>query len=1120
MKHIKLWLATMAVLLGSITMSAATYSDWTSTNQGQDSSTSSNTYNITASAGDVLTFDWLVSSESNYDKLIVTLSGSEILNKSGEQSGTYQHTFTSSGSYTMVVNYTKDGSVNNGSDYAKVYNIVLSTENSGNSDSENIIASGTCGYNLTWTLFDNGELIINGVGEMSHYGYRAAPWYKNRELIKKVFIEEGVTTIGGTTFMDSPNLTQVVIPESVYWIADNAFSWCSSLTSVIIPKNVADIRGNVFCGCSSLTSIVVEAGNTTYDSRDNSNAIIETSSNTLIAGCSTTVIPKSVMSIGNGAFYDCSNLTSINIPENVTEIGSSAFSGCSNLTTINIPQNSKFVSINSSMFYGCSSLTSITIPENVTSIQSSAFKGCTALKELTIEDGSETLTLSYNSYNSSAQGEGLFYDCPLENVYLGRTLSYDTDKKNGYTPFYEKQSLKSLVVGDKVTSMRSTTINTSHSGSTAFTGCGNLISIAVSEGNTTYDSRDNCNAIIETSSNTLILGCSSTAVPWNTTSIGYSAFYKCSGLTSITLPRNLKTIGTSAFFGCSGLSSIVIPEYVTSVSSSAFSGCTNLKSVVIPASVTSVSYGAFKDCSKIASIICNATTPPTGGDSNTFLNVDKSIPVYVPLASVSSYQKATYWKDFTNIVGVTAAGTCGEGLTWILIDGELIIEGEGAMNNFSSGYAPWSNYGVSKITIKDGVTSIGNSAFYYLRSLTSVSIPESVQTIGANAFAYCERLRSIVIPEGVTTIGDGAFVTCDVLSSVAIPSTLTKVGLAAFANNCRYRSVKISSLEAWCNISFWGSYSNPLDCDGGGTLILNEEVITDLVIPNTVTEIKSMAFCGCDDITSITIPESVKKIGSSALACYPTTIICKTMTPPTCDRYSFTNVGKSIPVYVPLGTLDAYQAADGWSEFANIQVKPATITINPYGSGTYCSEYALDFSEVEGLKAYAATGYDTEIGIVTLTRVMTAKAGTGLFVKGEPGEYAVPVMESTSFNTLNMLVGTLEQTDLNSLSSDGLYANYKYTVVEGENEPLFHSFADGSTLSAGKAYLQIPVAWLPQGEARAISYRFDEGTTSIDEEQLANDNDLPAEIYDLMGRRVAVPQKGSLYIINNEKVIY
>ena len=165
---------------------------------------------------------------------------------------------------------------------------------------------------------------------------------------------------------------------------------------------------------------------------------------------------------------------------------------------------------------------------------------------------------------------------------------------------------------------------------------------------------------------------------------------------------------------------------------------------------------------------------------------------------------------------------------------------------------------------------------------------------------------------------------------------------------------------------------------------------------------------------------------------------------------------------------------------------------------------------------------------MTLTRVMTSKFGVGLFIKGTPGEYRVPVLESTDDNSLNMLVATSVQTSVNALSDDGHYANYKYTVISGTSEPLFYCFEEGFSLGAGKAYLQIPVEWLPAKveKARSIRLRFDngdgtydnEGTTSIDNSQLTIDN---AEIiYDLMGRRVTSPQKGGLYIVDGKKIIY
>ena len=373
----------------------------------------------------------------------------------------------------------------------------------------------------------------------------------------------------------------------------------------------------------------------------------------------------------------------------------------------------------------------------------------------------------------------------------------------------------------------------------------------------------------------------------------------------------------------------------------------------------------------------------------------------------------------------------------------------------------------------------------------STLIPEGVTAIGDYAFVFCSS-TSIAIPEGVTTIGEWAFCECRNLTSIVLPGSLTSIGHNAF-RNC-------SSL-------------------------------TSINLPESVTSIGWYAFTGCSSLTSITIPENVAEIGHGAFAACSnlTSITCHAVMPPTIySDFTFSGVSKSTPVYVPAASVEAYKSAEYWSAFTNIQpieepIPTVTITISKYGSGTYSSEYALDFSEVKVLKAYVATGYNHLTGEVTLLRVRTAQAGTGLLIKGTPGvSYEVPIIESTADHTLNMLVATLEKTPVNSRSSDGLYANYKYTVVKEQSpEPMFYEFEDGSNLSAGKAYLQIPLAWLPTTGQKSIRYRFEEGeTTDIEEEQLTNDNSQLTIIYDLYGRRVLSPKKGELYIINNKKVVY
>lgn len=380
---------------------------------------------------------------------------------------------------------------------------------------------------------------------------------------------------------------------------------------------------------------------------------------------------------------------------------------------------------------------------------------------------------------------------------------------------------------------------------------------------------------------------------------------------------------------------------------------------------------------------------------------------------------------------------------------------------------------------------------FYGSGLTSITIPSSVTSIWLTAFGACNSLTSIVVEEGnavydsrencnaiIETSRNNLIVGC---STTIIPEGVTSITSAFYH----------------CNS------------------------LTSITIPNGVTRIVDDAFDGCSNLTSVIFSESVTEMSNSFNGCSNlASIICKGNNPPIvyADNF-FSGVDRTIPLYVPKSSISAYQSDEFWGQFTNIQAMPETITINQYGSGTYCSEHALDFSEVEGLKAYAATGYKTSTGIVTLTRVMTSQPGMGLFLKGEEGEYIVPVLESTDENSLNMLVGLLESTELNGVSDDGLYYNYRYTIHEGDEEPMFYRIDEGYEHGAGKAYLQIPVAWMP-AEAKSISLRFDDedGTTDIEEMDPANQD--AKIIYDLMGRKVSNPQEGGVYIVNGNKIVW
>ena len=300
-----------------------------------------------------------------------------------------------------------------------------------------VIDSGTCGAdgdNLTWTLYDTGELVIDGTGAMAdyeydyYYGGYTAPWYKNRLNISYVTMHDGVTSIGGYAFNANTKLEAVSIPETVKTIGSSAFYNCTYLVNVTIPEGVTSIGSYAFYGCNRLTSVtilegVTSIGGSAFSGCSRLTSVTIPESVTSIADsafsrCSSLtaiyitsleawcgikfstgfpalyelylnnalvtelIIPDSVTSIGERAFLNCSSLTSVTIPEGVTSIGSYAFAGCNSLTSVTIPDS--VTRIRDYAFSGCSSLTSVTIPERVTSIGDYAFSGCGQLKSVTI----------------------------------------------------------------------------------------------------------------------------------------------------------------------------------------------------------------------------------------------------------------------------------------------------------------------------------------------------------------------------------------------------------------------------------------------------------------------------------------------------------------------------------------------------------------------------------------------------------------------------------------------------------------------------------------------------------------------------------------------------------------
>ncbi|MBQ8629943.1 MAG: leucine-rich repeat protein, partial [Prevotella sp.] len=456
-------------------------------------------------------------------------------------------------------------------------------------------------------------------------------------------------------------------------------------------------------------------------------------------------------------------------------------------------------------------------------------------------------------------------------------------------------------------------------------------------------------------------------------------------------------------------------------------------------------------------------------------------------------------------IGITEAGTdcdvpaldtsCGEAASYSFADGVLTISGTGEVTSNK-----WKRYQnlITSVVIDEGITAIPYNAFLSCASLTSASIPTTLTAISEGAFSRT-GLTSVTIPEGVTTIPAWAFDNCPALATVSLPSTLASIDNYAFENCAALTSITVANATP---ATLGESVFNGIGSDAtlyvpAGSKAAYEAYENWSVIPNIVELVNKYQITYIVDGEVYATEEIVE--GSR-------------ITPidaPEKELYEFVE-WTGLPTTMPAENIEVV---------ASYKQVAVSITINKYGSATYASPYALDFSEVSGLTAYAATGYNTYTGIITMTKLNTAHEGVGLFLNGTPNTtYVVPIMEDTGDNTLNLMVGVLAKTTVNQTTDDGLYVNFKYTVASGSTTPMFYRYSNGSSVSAGKAYLQLPQSWLPSDASFAIGIRFEDGfATDIDEVETDAEEVI---YYDLNGLRVQEPVKGVVYIVNGKKVIF
>ena len=645
--------------------------------------------------------------------------------------------------------------------------------------------------------------------------YNTSPFFNKKELTK-VTVGKTVTKFGekkakfGHIFETCSNLAEIHINDIAAWCNMkfersyfNPLSFVKNLyingelvTELTIPEGVTSIGNYAFYNCSNLTAIT---------------------------------IPEGVTSIGDYAFYNCQNLSSVNFPESIASIGCDAFYGTSWLnnlpngvlylgkflykyigvmpenTTIEVKEGTE--RINQAAFEGCGGLVSITIPESVTEIGISAFASCTGLSTIDLPK------------NMTAINAGVFYECTnLTTITIPENVT-----SIGLSAFACCSSLKSITIPESVTSI----------GGYAFASCSSLKSITIPDG-------------LE--------------------EMGSYTFYGCASLTSITIPENMTIINDSTFKDCTGLVSIAIPEGLTDIGGGAFEGCSSLTSFEAPSAMRIGDY-AFYGCSSLTSLNTGNTSY---FEDNTFIGCDSLERVALNCRVIG-----TWFNDRPSIKEVVLGDKVEYFGSLPAFSGCTNLE-RVTFNCANVGNWFGRNTTIKEVILGDGVTAVEKQAFQSCSGLASITIGKNVTVIGdgnisssCGVFDNCTSLKEVIFEDG----GDPLVVGC---------------------NNFNMRQGQGLFYDCPLEMVYLGrnlSYST--DKRARYSPFYGKSTLTSLVIGPEVTEVGEYAFsdCALDSIT------------------------CYAAVPPTCYASTFAGVDTSIPVYVPEASVVDYQSAEVWKDF-------------------------------------------------------------------------------------------------------------------------------------------------------------------------------------------------------------
>ena len=603
-------------------------------------------------------------------------------------------------------------------------------------------------------------------------------------------------------------------------------------------------------------------------------------------------LPSSIKSIGVNAFWGDAKLKTINLPESITEIGSQAFQGCG-IEEIEIPQN--IVQLSELIFQGCGSLQRVVLNDGLLRIEPEAFNDCKALADVVLPNSLEFI------------GARAFRSCgALTTITIPENVSHIEDNAfaySGLTTVSINCNLAQIENGEFQNIGKEIFVGSGSSGSVRdiylsdyYTGIALCLNNAFNEvysfpGNSSWRAyRLHLNEGLLTEG----------TIPEGIARIPASSFNGLVGVKSLVLPSTLQTIEERAFASCTDLETLSLPDALTTIGKYAFQSCTGLKEITFGAGIKSIVYDAFNGCTNLTKVDignlanwCSVDFDPTNERSHhyesswnsnaanplmlakrIYLNGEEVNTLRIP----NGVKKIADWAflgcaRFDKVVLPSSVESIGMYAFCNCVDlADISFARNCHVDSIDVG-AFYGCYGLTAVALPESVRYLGRRCFYKCDQLLSVTIPEGVEAVPDYAFYQCLNLHDISLPEGLRTIGGWAFYECKALQRIDIPSSLTYIGANGFEKCSALTGVYITDLAAWCRMGLPGqdqgggwatryNKNNPLLF--AHNLYLNNELVTDLVVPEGVEAVEALTFAGATCLKSVTIPEGCKRLGGGA----------------------------------------------------------------------------------------------------------------------------------------------------------------------------------------------------------------------------------------------------------------